>query len=178
MKRFLLSTFMSVATLICAEASADDADCVENTRRYATEICAALRSENLPLELSMLAVAESCGKPDSVSDKGAAGIWQLMPFIGRHYGVSPDDRFDARKSSAAASKYLKSLYSRFGDISWAVAAYNAGGHNLMRATAFKRGMNIRAAKAMPAAYALAMHVKRLNEKFGNLCEQNEGEQNE
>lgn len=167
--RILRAIFLSCAAIICAEAAADDEDCVENTRRYAAEICAALRAENLPLELSMLPVAESCGKPNAVSDKGAAGVWQLMPFIARHYGLNPDNRLNVAESSAAAAKYLKSLYSRFNDVYWAVAAYNAGGHNLMRVTAFKRGMNIRAAKAMPAAYSLARHVRRLNEKFGNLC---------
>lgn len=178
MTRVLKAIFLSVAATVCAEAAADDADCVEDTRRYAAEICAALRAENLPLELSMLPVSESCGKPDSVSSNGAAGIWQLMPFISRRYGLNPADRSDVGKSSAAAAKYLKSLYDRFGDVLWTVAAYNAGGHNLKRATVFKRGMNIRAAKAMPAAYALAMHVKRLNENFGNLCETNEGQTNE
>ena len=176
--RILRAIFLSGAAIICAEAAADDEDCVENTRRYAAEICAALRAENLPLELSMLPVAESCGKPEAVSDKGAAGVWQLMPFIARHYGLTPDGRSDVAESSAAAAKYLKSLYGRFNDVSWTVAAYNAGGHNLKRLTAFKRGMNIRAAKAMPSAYALAMRVKHLNEKFGNLCEQKEDKHDE
>lgn len=170
MKCFLRAIFLSVATFICAEASADDAACVENTRRYAAEICDALRAENLPLEFSMLPVAESCGKPEAVSNKGAAGIWQLMPFISRKYGLTPKDRFDAGKASTAAAKYLKSLYERFGDVLWTVAAYNSGGHNLKRATGFERGMNIRAAKTMSAAYSLAMRVKRLNGRFGNLCE--------
>lgn len=170
MMRILQTVFLSVATLICADAAASDADCVENTRRYAAEICAALKAENLPLELSMLPVAESCGKRAAVSDKGAAGIWQMMPFISRHYGLNPRDRSDAAKSSTAAAKYLKSLYGRFNDVLWAVAAYNSGGHNLMRATGFKRGMHISAAKTIHSAYALAMHVKRLNKNFGNLCE--------
>lgn len=176
--RILRAIFLSGAAIICAEAAADDEDCVENTRRYAAEICAALRAENLPLELSMLPVAESCGKPRAVSDKGASGIWQLMPFIARKYGLNPAERTDIGKSSAAAAKYIKSLYGRFNDVLWTVAAYNAGGHNLKRLTAFKRGMNIRAAKALPSAYALAMRVKHLNEKFGNLCEQKEDKHDE
>ena len=86
---------------------ADDAQCVENTRAYAHEICEALKSQGLPLELSMLAVAESCGKPHAVSSKGAAGLWQLMPFIARHYGV--EDRHDPEDASRGAVAYLASL---------------------------------------------------------------------
>ena len=40
---------------------ADDAQCVENTRADAHAICEALEAQGLPLELSMLALAASCG---------------------------------------------------------------------------------------------------------------------
>lgn len=164
------SIFMSVAIIFSFDAVADDAQCVENTRKYASEICAALKAHDLPLELSMLPVSESCGKPDAVSKKGAAGIWQLMPFIARKYGINSDERHDVGKSSRAAAQYLKSLYSRFGDIYWTVAAYNAGGNNLKRATGFRRGLGIEAARVMPEAYALAKAVGWLIRKHGNICE--------
>ena len=147
---------------------ADDAQCVENTRVYAHEICEALKEQGLPLELSMLAVAESCGKPHAVSSKGAAGLWQLMPFIARHYGV--EDRHDPSDASKGAAAYLASLYRRFQSISWTVAAYNAGGHNLKKATGYRNGMSIEKARAFPAAYALARHVQHLIDEFGSLCD--------
>lgn len=147
---------------------ADDAQCVENTRAYAHEICEALKAQGLPLELSMLAVAESCGKPHAVSSKGAAGLWQLMPFIARHYGV--EDRHDPEDASRGAAAYLASLYRRFQSIPWTVAAYNAGGHNLKRATGYRKGMSIEEARAFPAAYALARHVQHLIDEFGSLCD--------
>lgn len=147
---------------------ADDAQCVENTRAYAHEICEALKAQDLPTELSMLAVAESCGKPHAVSSKGAAGLWQLMPFIARHYGV--EDRHDPEDASRGAADYLASLYRRFQSIPWTVAAYNAGGHNLKRATGYRKGMSIEEARRFPAAYALARHVQYLIEEFGTLCE--------
>lgn len=151
-------------------AIADDVQCVENTRRYADEICSALAAEQLPLEFSMLAVAESCGKPDAISKSGAAGLWQLMPATARRFGIDPKDRTDARKSSIAAAQYIASLYRRFEDIEWTVAAYNAGGHNLKRATGFRRGLDIEAARVMPEAYALAKAVSSLIRKHGNICE--------
>ena len=140
---------------------ADDAQCVENTRAYAHDICEALKAQGLPTELSMLAVAESCGK-------GAAGLWQLMPFIARHYGV--EDRHDPEDASRGAAAYLASLYRRFHSIPWTVAAYNAGGHNLKRETGYHKGMSIEEARAFPAAYALARHVQHLIDEFGTLCE--------
>lgn len=149
---------------------ADDVQCVENARQYADEICTALAAERLPLEFSMLAVAESCGKPHVVSKRGAAGLWQLMPATARRFGINPKDRTDARKSSIAAAQYIASLYRRFGDVAWTVAAYNAGGHNLERATGFRRGLGIEAARVMPEAYALAKAVGWLIRKHGNICE--------
>lgn len=93
-----------------------------------------------------------------------------MPATARRFGINPKDRTDARKSSIAAAQYIASLYRRFGDVAWTVAAYNAGGHNLERATGFRRGLGIEAARVMPEAYALAKAVGWLIRKHGNICE--------
>lgn len=167
MQKIALAT-MCIFCALQSVAMADDAQCVENTRVYAHEICEALRAQGLPTELSMLAAAESCGKPHAVSSKGAAGLWQLMPFIARHYGV--EDRHDPEDASRGAAAYLASLYRRFQSIPWTVAAYNAGGHNLMRATGYRKGMSIEEARRFPAAYALARHVQNLIDEFGSLCD--------
>ena len=166
----LLCATMCIFCALLSVAKADDVQCVENARQYADEICTALSAERLPLEFSMLAVAESCGKPHVVSKRGAAGLWQLMPATARRFGIDPKDRTDARKSSIAAAQYIASLYRRFGDVAWTVAAYNAGGHNLERATGFRRGLDIEAARVMPEAYALAKAVGWLIRKHGNICE--------
>lgn len=166
MQKVILAAVLSLA--FPAPGIADDAQCVENTRAYAHEICASLKAQGLPHELSMLAVAESCGKPHAVSSKGAVGLWQLMPFIARHYGV--EDRHDPEDASRGAADYLASLYRRFQSIPWTVAAYNAGGHNLKKATGYRKGMSIEEARRFPAAYALARHVQNLIDEFGSLCE--------
>ena len=57
----------------------------------------------------------------------------------------------------------------FQSIPWTVAAYNAGGYNLKRATGYRKGMSIEEARAFPAAYALARHVQHLIDEFGSLC---------
>lgn len=66
-------------------------------------------------------------------------------------------------------KYVPGMkvYRYSGDYLWTVAAYNAGGHNLRRATGYKKGMNFEIVKtARPAAYALARTVQRMEARYG------------
>ncbi len=91
----------------------------------------------LPTELKYLAVIESQLKPTAVSWAGAAGPWQLMPstarLLGLKVGHKIDERKDYRKSTRAAAKYLKGLYSEYGDWLLVIAAYNGGEANVNRA---------------------------------------------
>ncbi|WP_239483064.1 lytic transglycosylase domain-containing protein [Paraburkholderia sp. C35] len=67
---------------------------------------------------------ESRGNPLAVSPKGAKGLMQLMPETGRAQGA--DDLFDPYQNIVAGTKLLDTLLSMFGDVSIALAAYNAG----------------------------------------------------
>lgn len=109
-----------------------------------------------------LALIESCGKADNVSSKGAAGLWQLMPYISRHYGLTvtaeQDDRLDASLSTHAAMKYLSKHIKTFdGDIRMVIAAYNAGGGNLLRSIEHKHDF-VGVKACCPQAYALSRTV--------------------
>jgi hypothetical protein len=67
----------------------------------------------------------------AVSSKGARGLMQLMPATARRFGVS--DSFDARQNILAGTQYLRVLLDQFqGDLSLAVAAYNAGENAVLR----------------------------------------------
>ena len=97
----------------------------------------ALETYQLPLELKYLPIIESALNPGATSRVGAAGLWQFMLTTGKQYGLEVtsliDERRDPVKSSYAAARYLKDLYDTFGDWTLAIASYNCGPQNVLKA---------------------------------------------
>lgn len=96
-----------------------------------------LAENHMPTDIKYLAIIESGLNPRAKSRVGAMGLWQFMPATGRMYNLQAnfdiDDRMDPELSTDAAAKYLKSLYSMFGNWELALAAYNCGPGNVRKA---------------------------------------------
>jgi len=68
---------------------------------------------------------ESNFNAHAVSPKGAKGLMQLMPDTARMYGVK--SIFDPNENVRAGARHMAMLLRRFnGNLTWALAAYNAG----------------------------------------------------
>ncbi|MCH3924708.1 MAG: lytic transglycosylase domain-containing protein [Bacteroidales bacterium] len=97
--------------------------------RYFPEIEPILRENNVPEDLKFLAVAESALN-NAVSPVKAEGFWQFMPVTAREFGLTVndeyDERYDVKKSTFAACKYLRGGYSRLKDWALTCASYNCG----------------------------------------------------
>ena len=87
-------------------------------------------SEKLPL-LQRIMQAESGGKVNAVSPKGARGPMQLMPGTAKALGVKNID--DPYENIDAGVRYFKEQSDTFGDDALALAAYNAGPGRVKRA---------------------------------------------
>lgn len=73
--------------------------------------------------------AESGFDPRALSPKGAQGLGQLMPDTARLLGVR--DAWDPAQNLDGAARYFSAQLERFGDVSLALAAYNAGPHRVV-----------------------------------------------
>ena len=68
---------------------------------------------------------ESAGNPTAVSPKGARGLMQLMPERAALLGVR--DSFDPHQNVDGGVRHMRDLLQSFsGDVTLALAAYNAG----------------------------------------------------
>ncbi|ULB34568.1 MULTISPECIES: lytic transglycosylase domain-containing protein [Proteiniphilum] len=89
-----------------------------------------LKKEGIPDDLKYLAVIESSLDYRAVSPARAAGLWQFIQSTGKQYGLEVtsdvDERYHVEKSTAAASRYLKDAYRKYGSWSGAALSYNGG----------------------------------------------------
>jgi len=104
---------------------------------YFPMIEAKLDKYDIPLEMKYLAIVESSLNPKAKSRAGATGMWQFMYGTGQNYGLEVnsyvDERMDPIKATEAACKYLRALYTIYGNWDLVLAAYNSGPGNVNKA---------------------------------------------
>ena len=105
--------------------------------RYLFHIVEEVERRGMPVELALLPFIESAFNPQAMSHARAAGMWQFMPMTGKDFELKQnlfrDDRRDVLASTRAALDYLQQLHQMFGDWHLALAAYNWGQGNVLRA---------------------------------------------
>jgi hypothetical protein len=101
-------------------------DCVKDPKEFEPIINSCSLEYGVDKSLVKAVIfAESGYNPNAVSRKGAAGLMQLMPQTARDLKVS--NSFDPGENIRGGVRYLKFLLDTFkGDVSLALAAYNAG----------------------------------------------------
>lgn len=78
-----------------------------------------------PALVRAVVAVESGFDPRAVSPKGARGLMQLMPATAAEWNV--DDVYDPEQNLDAGTRHLRALLEVFeGDVTLALAAYNAG----------------------------------------------------
>ena len=115
-------------------------------RRYLPWIRAELERRGLPMELALLPIVESAYDPFAYSHGRAAGLWQMIPGTAKRFGIRQNWWYDGRRdivdSTRAALDYLEYLH-RLNDGDWlnAIASYNSGEGNVLRAVRKNRARN-------------------------------------
>ncbi len=93
--------------------------------RFDALIEEAARRYDLPADLIKAVIrVESNFNPMAVSAAGAKGLMQLMDATAAALGVK--DSFDPAQNIEGGAAYLRRMLDRYGQVSLALAAYNAG----------------------------------------------------
>lgn len=103
---------------------------IKRANRFFPEIAPILKRNGIPSDMLYLACVESSLNPRAYSPAKAAGFWQFIPSTAKEYGLEVNDEIDERynleKATAAACRYFKKSYAKYGDWPSVMAAFNGG----------------------------------------------------
>lgn len=103
---------------------------LKRANRYLPIIAPILKKNGVPEDLVYLACIESTLSPRAYSPAKAAGLWQFLASTAKQYGLEVtdyvDERYNIEKATAAAARYLKESYNKYGNWESAMASYNGG----------------------------------------------------
>ncbi|UCF79748.1 MAG: LysM peptidoglycan-binding domain-containing protein [Candidatus Eiseniibacteriota bacterium] len=149
---------------------------LSRSRQYLDMVQSILASEGMPTELAYLILVESGFDLRARSWKHAVGPWQFILGTARLFGlrVDPwiDERCDLERSTVAAARYLRQLYSEFESWPLALAAYNTGEGRVRRAVMKQNTRDFwslrlpRQTKDYVPQFMAALHIVSEPEKYG------------
>ncbi|MGM9949851.1 MAG: lytic transglycosylase domain-containing protein [Lysinibacillus sp.] len=121
----VLTSLSSSTALPTSTDGASDTD-------YKAAIIEAAAAYNVPAKLIEAVIKQESGfNPNAVSSAGATGLMQLMPSTAKFLGVA--DARNPAQNIMGGTKYLRQMLDKFdGDMSLALAAYNAGPGNVSK----------------------------------------------
>ncbi len=117
---------------------------IERSYRYDDMIQEVMKkNSDIPAEVALLPLLESCFDPRAVSSSRAVGLWQFVGNTAKPLGLRNDqwidERRDIEKSTAAAVRHLRNIRGYFPDWALTLAAYN-GGAGYVKRTMDKTGI--------------------------------------
>lgn len=114
---------------------------LKRTTRWFPVVEPVMEQYGLPKDFKYLAMIES-ELTNAVSPSKAVGFWQFLEGTGKEYGLEinkeVDMRYHVEKETAAACKYLKDSYRKFGSWTAAAAAFNCGNGRITRTMSEQR----------------------------------------
>ncbi|GIL16688.1 MAG: hypothetical protein BroJett040_04390 [Oligoflexia bacterium] len=109
---------------------------LEKSTKYMPAIQAELKAVGLPQDLAYMVMIESGFEANAKSSASAVGPWQFIQPTAERYNLKVgwwlDERRDFKKSTIAATRYIRDLYREFGSWYLVAASYNMGEAGLRR----------------------------------------------
>ncbi len=117
---------------------------MKKANRYFPVIEPILKEHGIPDDFKYVSVIES-GLSNVISPAGAVGFWQFMEDTGRKYGLEINDevdqRYDLKKSTEAACRFIKDAHDEFGTWTMAAASFNMGTNGVEKQMARQKTNN-------------------------------------
>lgn len=127
---------VNVPPSVLEALSSSMANTTESTNAFDTDYKSIIEEAaikyNVPAKLIESVIKHESGfNPLAVSSAGATGLMQLMPSTAKYLGVT--DATNPAQNIMGGTKYLRQMLDKFnGDLSLALAAYNAGPGNVTK----------------------------------------------
>lgn len=103
---------------------------LKRANKYFPIMAPILKANGIPEDFLYLACVESTLSNRALSPAKAAGIWQFLASTAQQYGLEVsdevDERYNLEKATAAATRFFKSAYSKYGDWPTVMASFNGG----------------------------------------------------